>query len=124
MNRPTPTPADRHPWLAALSDGLDALEQALLAGEAPAVAEASAAVQAALAQAPTTLRLRAGGDPLAQALAHQAQRFARLRQGVLRASAQNQRALGVLVPQATPATTYGRAGQGAVRGAGSAYLAA
>lgn len=97
------TPA--HTWIAALHGHLDGLERALLQGDAPGVERASAAVQAALQQAPRTLALRgADADGLQQA----AQRFTQLRAATLRAAALNERALGSLLPDHLQKPVYGR----------------
>ena len=84
-----------HPWIGSLQAELDALEGALLRGDAPGVEQASAALQAVLQQAPAA----AGPDAtLQQDTQSAAQRFARLRQAVLRANAQNHAAAAHLRP--------------------------
>lgn len=122
----TATAHTPHPWIAALNQGLDQLEKALLAGDAVGVATASAQVQGVLQQAPKTAAFAAEGQ-LRNDMLLSAQRFGQLRQAVLRAQAQNQRALGNLMPEQNPATYSGAAGKayGMGRtGAGQAYLRA
>jgi hypothetical protein len=97
MNNPA------HTWIAALHGHLDGLERALLQSDAPAVERASAAVQAALQQAPRTMDLR-GAD--AEGLQTAAQRFTQLRAATLRAAALNERALGSLLPDHLQKPTY------------------
>ena len=80
------------PWLSQLHEQLDALERALLQGDAPQAERASAGVQAVLQQAP-----RGPQRPEAAALQAAAQRFAQLRSATLRAAAGNLRALGSLM---------------------------
>jgi hypothetical protein len=119
------TTASPHPWLGALQDSLDGLESALLQGDAEAVQRASASVQAILQRAPRTSEFAQPGSPLLADMQRAAQRFGQLRQAVLRAAAQSQRAVHSLLPQQAPAT-YGRQpGQAsATGGAGRAYLSA
>jgi hypothetical protein len=114
-----------HPWIAALRVGLDGLEKALLKDDAPAIERASAHVQAVLQKAPKTAEFGVAGSTLREDMLAAAQRFAQLRQAVLRGSAHNQRAVHSLLPQQTP-STYGRmAGQNpSTGGAGRAYLSA
>lgn len=123
MNTASPTPA--HPWIVALQDGLDQLEKALLGGDAAAVERASALVQGVLQQAPKTAAFAVPGRLRAD-MQQAAQRFGQLRQAVLRLQAQNQRALGTLMPQMNPATYGPGKGQafGSTRGAGQAFLRA
>ncbi|MCV0441377.1 MAG: hypothetical protein K5880_22510 [Hydrogenophaga sp.] len=113
-----------HPWIGSLQAELDALEAALLRGDAPGVEQASAALQAVLQQAPAA----AGPDAtLQQDTQSAAQRFARLRQAVLRANAQNQRALTSLLPQQAmqQQPTYGRMVKPSTTGgAGRGFLTA
>ncbi|MGE0350718.1 hypothetical protein [Hydrogenophaga sp.] len=115
-----------HPWIGSLQAELDALEAALLRGDAPGVERASAALQAVLQQAPVATT--AGPDAaLQQDTQSAAQRFARLRQAVLRSSAQNQRALTSLLPQQAvqQQPTYGRmARPSSTGGAGRGFLTA
>ncbi|KRC08597.1 hypothetical protein D9M68_786720 [compost metagenome] len=114
-----------HPWIGALQVELDALEAALLRGDAPAVALASAAMQKVLQQAPPTIALGEPGSEQQQALLTAAERFARLRQAVLRANAQSQRAVTSLLPQHAQQPTYGRqVGAASVGGAGRGFLSA
>ncbi|MBX3609707.1 MAG: hypothetical protein KF871_07385 [Hydrogenophaga sp.] len=102
-----------HTWIAHLHGQLDGLERALLQADAPAVERASAAVQATLKAAPSTLALR-GAD--AEALQSAAQRFAQLRAATLRAAALNDRALGSLLPDHLQKPTYQQLGKvGAAR---------
>ncbi len=114
-----------HPWIGSLQVELDALEAALLRGDAPAVEQASAAMQKVLMQAPPVIALGEPGSEQQQALLTAADRFARLRQAVLRANAQSQRAVTSLLPQHTQQPTYGRqAGGSSLRGAGRGFLSA
>ncbi|MGM9426926.1 hypothetical protein [Hydrogenophaga sp. MI9] len=114
-----------HPWIVALRVGLDGLEKALLQGDAPGVERASAHVQNVLQRAPKRADLAAAGDQLREDMMAAAQRFGQLRQAVLRAQAQSQRAVHSLLPQQAPGT-YGRLGgqQASTGGAGRAYLSA
>lgn len=105
-----PTVALSHPWILQLQGALDALEKSLLASDATAVEAASAQVQAILNHAPRTAEFQAEGSTLAKDLPAAAQRFAMLRQAVLRAQAQSQRALGSLIPEAVSTPVYGRTG--------------
>lgn len=109
-----PTVALSHPWILQLQGSLDALEKALLAGDPMAVEAASAQVQAQLKNAPRTAEFQAEGSTLAQDLPAAAQRFAMLRQAVLRAQAQSQRAVASLLPDAADTSVYGRPGQSSV----------
>ena len=112
-----------HPWIAALRVSLDGLEKALLQGDAPAVERASAHVQAVLQQAPRAAAFAAPGSPLDEDVRAAAQRFTRLRQAVLRAQAQSQRAVRSLLSQPSPAPYGHLAGQNpSTGGAGRAYL--
>jgi hypothetical protein len=99
-----------HPWIGSLQAELDALEAAVLRGDAPGVERASAAMQAVLHQAPRTPEFKNPDSPLRRDTQSAAQRFAQLRQAVLRASAQNERAVGSLLPQQAlqGQPTYGR----------------
>lgn len=114
-----------HPWIAALQVGLDGLEKALLQGDAPAVERASQHVQTVLKKAPRTADFAVPGSRLRDDMLQAAHRFGLLRQAVLRAQAQSQRAVRSLLPQQAPGT-YGRlAGQNSsTGGAGQAYLSA
>ncbi|AOS77803.1 MULTISPECIES: hypothetical protein [Hydrogenophaga] len=106
-----------HPWIALLHERLDALERALLQGDAPAAELASGAVQAALQQAPRTLELKDGHT---RDLHAAAQRFTQLRAATLRAAALNERALGSLLPDHLQKPTYQGLGKpGARRYAGA-----
>lgn len=124
MTAQTHTP---HPWIAALNSGLDQLEKALLAGDAAGVEAASAQVQGVLQQAPKTAAFAAAGH-LRTDMLQAAQRFGQLRQAVLRAQAQSQRALSSLMPSAAPATYGAQAGKaygmGGNMGASQAFLRA
>ena len=97
MNPPAHPAA--HPWIATLQASLDTLESALLQGDAAGVEQASAAMQVVLQQAPKTSEFATPGSNLRHDMQSAAQRFAQLRQAVLRASAQSQRAVGSLLPQ-------------------------
>lgn len=114
-----------HPWIAALQVGLDGLEKALLQGDAPAVERASQHVQTVLKKAPRTTDFAAPGGRLRDDMQQAAHRFGLLRQAVLRAQAQSQRAVQSLLPQRATGT-YGRlAGQNSsTGGAGHSYLSA
>ncbi|GLS15409.1 MULTISPECIES: hypothetical protein [Hydrogenophaga] len=116
----------RHPWTVALQVGLDALESALLRGDADAVERASTHVQGVLQKAPPTAEFGVPGSLLRLEMTQAAHRFGQLRQAVMRAAAQNQRAIQSLMPSQAP--TYGRPLAGAARsstgGAGHAYLSA
>ena len=107
-----PAAALSHPWILQLQGALDALEKSLMIGDALAVETASAQVQAILNHAPRTAEFQAAGSTLARDLPAAAQRFAMLRQAVLRAQAQSQRAVASLLPQTAAAPVYGRSGQG------------
>ncbi|MDM7941009.1 MAG: hypothetical protein QUV35_00130 [Hydrogenophaga sp.] len=117
------TSTNCHPWIGSLQVELDALEAALLRGDAPAVELASAAMQQVLLQAPPVIALGEPGSEQQQALLSAAERFSRLRQAVLRANAHSQRAVTSLLPQHAQQPTYGRP-LGAQGGAGRGYLSA
>jgi hypothetical protein len=121
MSAPAPTSA--HPWIVSLQAGLDGLEKALLAGDAPGVERASAAVQLVLQGAPRTAEFAVPGSLRAD-MAGAALRFGQLRQAVQRASAQSQRAVHSLLPQQKQATYGGLARTASSGGAGRAYLSA
>ncbi|MCW5655624.1 hypothetical protein [Hydrogenophaga sp.] len=109
MNQPPAATTTPHPWIASLQANLDALQNALLQGDASGVEQASAAMQAVLQQAPRTSEFAAPGSTLRSDMHSAAQRFAQLRQAVLRASAQTQRGVDTLLPQiALQQPTYGR----------------
>lgn len=115
----------QHPWIQSLHAGLDGLETALLAGDALAVETASAQVQRVLQQAPRTADfMQPGQDALRSSLPQAAQRFGQLRQAVVRAHAQSQRAVQSLVPHAPAVGTYNAAGTGQIAPRGRAYLSA
>lgn len=121
----TATTASAHPWIVSLQAGLDALEKALLQGDAPGVEVASAQVQAVLQAAPKTAEFGVAGSTLGIDMRHAAQRFGQLRQAVLRASAHSQRAVQSLLPQQAPATYGPLAGaRASTGGAGRAFLSA
>lgn len=107
MQAPAQTLSPSHPWLGQLQSGLDGLASALLRGDALATERASAAVQTILQRAPQAHELADAGQALRADILQAAQRFAQLRQTVLRNVAQSQRAVHSLLPRATPAT-YGR----------------
>lgn len=119
-----PTIALSHPWILQLQGRLDALEKALLAGDPMAVEAASAQVQEQLRNAPRTAEFQAEGSTLAHDLPAAAQRFAMLRQAVLRAQAQSQRAVTSLIPDAADTSVYGRPGTGARSRQRNGYLSA
>jgi hypothetical protein len=126
MQAPAQTLSPSHPWLGQLHSGLDGLAAALLRGDALGTERASAAVQVILQRAPQNHELADAGQALRADILQAAQRFAQLRQTVLRNAAQSQRAVHSLLPQAAPAT-YGRQigpAASSTGGAGRAYLAA
>lgn len=119
------TATTSHPWIDSLQVELDALEAALLRSDAVAVEQASAAMQKVLLQAPSNIAMAPPGSPQQHDLLTAAERFARLRQAVLRASAQSQRAVTSLLPQHTQQPTYGRkVGAPSMGGPGRGYLSA
>jgi hypothetical protein len=123
MNALAPTPT--HPWIVSLQSGLDTLETALLHGDAPGVEKASASIQTILQGAPKTAEFAVPGSGLRLDMQTAAHRFGQLRQAVLRASAQSQRAVNSVLPQKAPATYGHMAGAGSsTGGAGRAYLSA
>ena len=105
-----------HPWIGSLQAELDALQAALLMGDAAGVERASAAMQAVLKQAPRDAALADPESALHRDTRIAAQRFAQLRQAVLRASAQSQRAVSSLLPQQNVNTYQRRPGQMGGRG--------
>lgn len=107
---PMPAATTAHPWIAALQESLATLETALLQGNAAGVEEASAAMQAVLQRAPRANEFTAPDSTLRTDMQNAAQRFAQLRQAVLRARAQNQRGIDCLLPQLAlqQQPTYGR----------------
>lgn len=116
-----------HPWIGSLQAELDALEAAVLRGDAPGVEQASAALQAVLQQAPKAAAFAESDSPLRRDAQTAAQRFAQLRQAVLRASAHNERAVGSLLPQQAlqRQPTYGRMVKpSSLGGAGRGFLSA
>ena len=115
-----------HPWTDELRNQLDSLEAALLQGDnAQAIETASAEVQAVLQRAPKTAELARPDSLLREHMLQQAQRFGQLRQAVLRAHAQNQRAIKSLMPaHAAQPATYGKGVGSVTGGAGQAYLTA
>lgn len=121
----SPAPA-RHPWIASLQMQLDGLERALIEGHADGVEKASAQVQAVLQQAPRTAEFAVPGNNLRFDMLQAAHRFGQLRQTVLRAGAQNQRALHSLLPQQAQKPTYDRLSglSASTGGAGRCYLSA
>ena len=114
-----------HPWITDLRTRLDALEAALLSGDANEVEAASAQVQANLQGAPKTADFGQAGTQLRADMLEQAQRFGQLRQAVMRANGLNERALRSLLPSQTRQTTYGRlSGASKPSGPGQAFLSA
>jgi hypothetical protein len=114
-----------HPWIVSLQAALDGLEAALLQGDAPGVQAASEAVQSVLHKAPRTAEFGVPGGTLARDMRREAHRFGQLRQAVLRASAQSQRAVHSLLPQQAPDTYDALSGaKPSTGGAGRAYLSA
>ncbi len=121
-----PTPPTHH-WIGSLQAELDALEAALLRGDAPGIEQASAAMLAVLQQAPKTRDFADVASPLRRDAQTAAQRFAQLRQAVLRSNAQNERAVVSLLPQQDlqRQPTYSRLVKpSTLRGAGRGFLAA
>lgn len=116
------TPTNAQAWMNRLNGELDQLEKLLLLGDALAVQAQCATVQATLQASPAAAHWQAADAALIQQAQAAALRFGRLRQGVLRAAAQNQRALQALMPEALQAPTYER--RSGVRGPGRAYLSA
>jgi len=115
----------QHPWIQSLHAGLDGLESALLDGDAMAVEAASAQVQRVLQRAPVTTEFLQPGSDLPDALPQAAQRFGQLRQAVVRASAQSQRAVQSLMPPGSSSgSTYSATGKGQVGPRGRTYLSA
>ena len=118
---------DTHPWIASLQTGLDRLERALLDSDPDGVEKASAQVQMVLQKAPKTAEFAVPGSSLRIDMLQAAQRFGQLRQTVLRAGAQSQRALNSLLPQQAlqRQPTYGRIVKpNALNGAGRGFLRA
>ncbi|WP_439606114.1 hypothetical protein [Hydrogenophaga sp.] len=116
-----------HAWIGSLQAELDALEAALLRGDAPGVERASAAMQTVLQQAPRSAAFSDPESALRRDTQTAAQRFAQLRQAVLRASAQSERAVASLLPQQAMQRqpTYGRiAKPSSLGGAGRGFLSA
>ena len=123
----THTATTSHPWIGSLQAELDALEAAVLRGDAPGVEQASAALQAVLQQAPKAAVFAESDSPLRRDTQTAAQRFAQLRQAVLRSSAHNERAIGSLLPQQAlqRQPTYGRMVKpSSLGGAGRGFLSA
>ena len=120
-----PNAPKTHPWIAALQTGLDGLEVAFLAGDAAGVERASAQVQGVLQNAPRTAEFAVPGT-LRIDMEKAAQRFGQLRQAVLRAQAQSQRAVKSILPQTAQPTYGAMAGRayGSTGGAGPGYLRA
>jgi hypothetical protein len=104
------TPSPDLPWLTQLHQRLDALERALLQGDAPAAERASEGVHNALKQAPARAERFDGA-----ALQSAAQRLAQLRSAMHRAAALNERALGSLLPDHLQKPTYQVPGQAGAR---------
>lgn len=113
-----------HPWTDSLHTELDSLEAALLAGDPRAVVGASERVQLVLRAAPKTAAFGAPGSSLRLDMHMAARRFGQLRQAVMRANAQGQRAMASLLPQHQQPTYQRSPAASSLRGAGQAYLAA
>ncbi|AOW12239.1 hypothetical protein LPB72_14855 [Hydrogenophaga crassostreae] len=113
-----------HPWIASLRLQLDGLEAALLSGDAVAVEARSGQIQAVLQQAPRTAEFGRPGSGLRTDMVQAAHRLGQLRQTVLRAGAQNQRALRSLLPDQAKQPTYGRLNGSSKSGPGQAFLSA
>lgn len=112
-------------WINHLRTRLDALEEALLGGDASGVERASERVQAVLKGAPKTVEFGQADSLLQADMRRQAQRFGQLRQAVLRANAHNERALRSLMPAQAKPATYGRSkGLASTGGAGQTFLSA
>jgi hypothetical protein len=121
------TTTPHQPWIDSLQAELDALEAALLRGDAPGVEQASAAMQAVLQQAPRTPAFADPDSALRRDTQSAAQRFAQLRQAVLRSNAQNERAVASLLHQQSlqRQPTYGRMVKPSpLGGAGRGFLTA
>jgi hypothetical protein len=104
VQAPAKALAPSHPWLGQLHSGLDSLAAALLRGDAQATEQASTAVLTILQRAPQAHELADAGQALRDDILQTAQRFAQLRQAVLRNATQSQRAVHSLLPQTAPAT--------------------
>lgn len=114
-----------HPWIIELRTRLDALEAALLRGDATGVEGASAQVQWVLQNAPKTAEFGQVGGMLRADMLDQAQRFGQLRQAVMRANGHNERALRSLMPGQVKPPTYGRlSGSPQTSGPSQAFLSA
>jgi hypothetical protein len=114
-----------HPWITTLRERLDDLERALLQGDAVAVERASSGIQVTLQAAPRTAEFSVAGSTLRSDMQAAAARFGQLRQAVMRASGQGQRALHSLFPQKAKPTYAGMAGAASsTGGAGRAFLSA
>jgi hypothetical protein len=113
-----------HPWIVNLRAQLDALETALLQGDAVAVEASSAQVQSVLQQAPKTAEFGRPGSALRLDMVQAAHRLGQLRQTALRAGAQNERALRSLLPEKARQPTYGRLSGSTRSGPGQAFLSA
>ena len=123
----TTAATSQHPWIGSLQAELDALQAALLRGDASGVERASAAMQAVLQQAPRTPEFADPESALHRDTQSAAQRFAQLRQAVLRTSAQNERAVASLLPQQSMQRqpTYGRIVKpSSLGGAGRGFITA
>lgn len=111
-------------WISSLHEGLDALETALLKNDALAVEQASAQVHGVLQSLLSRVELASQGPAVREDLHAAARRFSQLRQAVLRASAQSQRAVSSLLPQQNVNTYQRRPGQMGGRGPSQGYLSA
>ena len=126
MKAPAQSLAPSHPWLGQLHSGLNSLAAALLRGDAQATEQASAAVHAIFQRAPQAHELADAGQGLHTELLQTAQRFAELRQAVLRNAAQSQRAVHSLLPKTAPITYSRQIGPAtsSTGGAGRGFLTA
>ena len=113
-----------HPWTDSLHTELDSLEAALLHGDPAGVVGASERVLRVLRAAPKTAAFGEAGSSLRLDMHMAASRFGQLRQAVMRANAQSQRAVTSLLPQHQLPTYQRSASASALRGAGQAYLTA
>ncbi|GAA6143273.1 hypothetical protein [Hydrogenophaga sp. 5NK40-0174] len=116
--------AKSHPWILTLRAELDKLELALLENDAHGVRDSSERINAVLQAPPPASDFKAAGEALIDEFEKAAQRFARLRQAVLRSAAQTDRAVNSLMPHRQSATYGPGMGQGRPGGPGQAYLSA
>ncbi len=116
--------AKSHPWIVMLRAELDKLEVALLESDAHGVRDSSERINAVLQAPPPASDFKAAGEALIDEFERSAQRFARLRQAVLRSAAQSDRAVNSLMPHRQSATYGPGMGLGKPGRPGHAYLSA